>query len=111
MDVSETLDEMGVPMFVVKTPKFASAFEVRKKFGRGHYYEIKRTKGDTPKALAGLYTNHERALSALSLYIIKSKDSQAVQRNKKTTRREKFKQDASTNGPDNKEHVQQGTPD
>lgn len=111
MDVTESLDVMGIPMYTIKSPKFAATFEVRKKFGRGHYYEIKISKGSVPKELSGLYTNQERALDALKLYTSRAKDSSAVQRNKKTQRREKFNQDAAASRSDNKELIQQGSSD
>lgn len=107
MDVSETLDEMGSPKFIVKSEKFKSAFEVIKKFGSGSFYMIKQTKGRVPDELSGVYTNHERALAALNTYCAKASVSATVRRDQNTKiREERKKKNASASQPDNSEHVQ-----
>lgn len=106
MDVSESLDTFGNPKFTVKSDKFNVTFEAVKEFSGYAFYRIKVSKGSLPQELTGRYTNHERALEALRLHILRAKPSRSVKRDMNTAAREKQKKNASAAKPDNKEHIQ-----
>lgn len=111
MDVNETVDDFGKPLFEVTSDKFKTTFRVKKEFGGYAFYTIEVSKGHIPEKLSGRYTNHERALADLQSYIRQAKPSKTVKRDANTAAREKQKQDAARAKSDNEEHIQQGASD
>lgn len=111
MDVSEKTDDFGKPLFEVTSDRMATKLIVKKEFNGFAFYVINAEKGHIPEKLSGRYTNHERALEDIKVYLANKPLTKTVKRNRNTEAREKQKQDAARAKSDNSEHLREGAAD
>lgn len=97
MDVKETLDTYGKPMYTVVTPKFNTEFYVKKSVDGYATYVILNSNSTVAEQLSGKYSTIDTALSALTSYIKNAKESKTVRRdnNSKESVERRTKQVAS----------------
>lgn len=111
MDVKEKVDDFGKPLFEVSSDKMVAKLIVKKEFNGFAFYVIQAEKGQVPDRLSGRYTNHERALADIKVYLANKPLTKTAKRNRNTEAREKQKQDAARAKPDNSEHIREGASD
>lgn len=91
MDVKETSDERGNPVFEVSSPKTKTTYKVQKTNNGFAMFDIRVSDAKKPKELEGSWTTPEKALKHLEAYLKVKKETKLVRRDNNIKAREEQK--------------------